>query len=85
VSAGYLIAPYDSYETALREDENPDWATAHLGDRANTECAMVEQNGALKSGFQQSGHYTDPRCVRPLLERRIDAIQKVAGFNSWFL
>lgn len=85
VSAGYLIAPYDSYETALREDENPDWTTAHLGDRANTECAIVEQNGALKSGFQQSGHYTDPRCVRPLLERRIDAIQKVAGFNSWFL
>ncbi len=85
VSAGYLIAPYDSYETALREDENPDWTTAHLGDRANTECAIVEENGALKSGFQQSGHYTDPRCVRPLLERRIHAIQKVVGFNSWFL
>jgi len=85
VSAGYLIAPYDSYETALRQDENPDWTTAHLGARANTECAIVEENGALKSGFQQSGHYTDPRCVRPLLERRIDAIQQVAGFNSWFV
>lgn len=85
VAAGYLIAPYDSYETALRQGENPDWTTAHLGDRANTECAIVEENGALKSGFQQSGHYTDPRCVRPLLERRIDAIQKVAGFNSWFV
>ncbi|MBV4487781.1 glycoside hydrolase [Pseudomonas sp. SWRI153] len=85
VDAGYLIAPYDSYETALRADENPDWTTAHLGDRANTECAIVLESGALKSGFQQSGHYTDPRCVRPLLEQRIGAIQKTAGFNSWFL
>ena len=85
VAAGYLIAPYDSYETALRRDENPHWTTAHLGDLANTECAIMLQSGALKRGFQQSGHYTDPRCVRPLLERRINAIQKSAGFNSWFL
>ncbi|MFJ5235711.1 glycoside hydrolase [Pseudomonas neuropathica] len=85
VEAGYLIAPYDSYETALSRDENPDWATAHLGDKANSQCAIVQESGALKSGFQQSGHYTDPRCVRPLLESRISAIGNAAGFNSWFL
>ncbi|MBC3209758.1 hypothetical protein HU755_23400 [Pseudomonas sp. SWRI111] len=85
VKAGYLIAPYDSYETALRGDENPDWTTAHLGDRANRDCAIVLEGGALKRGFQEAGHYTDPRCVRPLLEQRVRAIQQAAGFNSWFL
>ena len=85
VDAGYLIAPYDSYETALAPAENPDWITAHLGSSAHRDCAIVLENGDLKSGFQQSGHYTDPRCVRPLREARINAVQAVAGFNSWFL
>ncbi|WLH35906.1 glycoside hydrolase [Pseudomonas sp. FP2196] len=85
VAAGYLIAPYDSYETALSRAENPDWTTAHLGDKANVDCAIVLKSGVAKTGFQQSGHYTDPRCVRPLLEKRIKAISTAAGFNSWFL
>ncbi|MDR9753323.1 glycoside hydrolase [Pseudomonas sp. SZMC_28357] len=85
VATGYLVAPYDSYETALAATENPDWTTAHLGSRANLECAIVLRGGTLKRGFQQSGHYTDPRCVRPLLEARIRAVQSQAGFNSWFL
>ncbi|MFJ2537254.1 MULTISPECIES: glycoside hydrolase [unclassified Pseudomonas] len=85
VAAGYLMAPYDSYETALSRDENPDWTTAHLGDKANVDCAIVLQSGEPKTGFQQSGHYTDPRCVRPLLEQRVKAVSAAAGFNSWFL
>ena len=43
------------------------------------------KDGKLKTGFQQSGHYTDPRCVRPLLEARVRAVQAKAGFNAWFL
>ena len=85
VQAGYLIAPYDSYETALAPDENPDWSTAHLGSNAHRNCAIVLEDGIFKSGFQQSGHYTDPRCVRPLLEARVRAVQAASGFNSWFL
>ncbi len=85
VEAGYLMAPYDSYETALSATENPDWTTAHLGSKAYRDCAIVLKGGKLKTGFQQSGHYTDPRCVRPLLEARVKAIQSKAGFNAWFL
>ncbi|MDQ0651329.1 glycoside hydrolase [Pseudomonas cedrina] len=85
VEAGYLMAPYDSYETALSATENPDWTTAHLGARAYRDCAIVLKGGKLKTGFQQSGHYTDPRCVRPLLEARVKAVQAGAGFNAWFL
>ncbi len=85
VEAGYLLAPYDSYETALSATENPDWTTAHLGAKAYRDCAIVLKGGKLKTGFQQSGHYTDPRCVRPLLEARVKAVQAKAGFNAWFL
>ncbi|MEG0862108.1 MAG: glycoside hydrolase [Pseudomonas sp.] len=85
VETGYLLAPYDSYETALASADNPDWATAHLGRNAYRNCAIVLKNGELKSGFQQAGHYTDPHCIRPLLEARIKAVQAKAGFNSWFL
>lgn len=85
VEAGYLIGPYDSYETVLAATDNPDWATAHLGSDAFRNCPIVLKSGELKKGFQQSGHYVDPRCVRPLLEARIKAVQARAGFNSWFL
>ncbi|MFB3306037.1 glycoside hydrolase [Pseudomonas sp. AMR01] len=85
VEAGYLMAPYDSYETALSATENPDWTTAHLGARAYRDCAIVLKDGKLQTGFQQSGHYIDPRCIRPLLEARVRAVQAKAGFNAWFL
>lgn len=85
VDAGYLVAPYDSYGTALSATENPDWTTAHLGGKAYRDCAIMLKDGTLKTGFQQSGHYTDPRCVRPLLEARVKAVQGAAGYNAWFL
>lgn len=85
VDAGYLMAPYDSYQTAPSATENPDWTTAHLGNRAYRDCAIVLKDGKLKTGFQQSGHYTDPRCVRPLLEARVSCAGYGAGFNAWFL
>ncbi|PFH09932.1 glycosyl hydrolase family 101 [Collimonas sp. PA-H2] len=85
VKAGYLIGPYDSYETALPLGFNPDWATAHLGGKAYRECAIVLKDGKLKSGFNQSGHYTNPVCMQPLMEARVAALQEKTGFNSWFL
>lgn len=85
VQAGWLVAPYDSYETALPLGENPDWSTAHLGEDAYLRCAIMREAGERKAGFLGKGHYTDPSCVRPLLERRVQAVQGTTGFNSWFL
>ena len=85
VKDGYMVAPYDSYETALPRGDNPDWATAHLGEKAYRDCAIVQKDGTLKSGFNKSGHYTNPLCMRPLLEARVRALQEKSGFNSWFL
>lgn len=85
VDAGYLVAPYDSYETALKPDGNPDWATAHLGDEAYTRCGIIREDGSARSGFLGEGHYTDTRCVTPGLKQRVAAIKRHVGFNSWFL
>ena len=85
VKAGYLLAPYDSYETALPRGHNPDWATAHFGEKAYRDCAIVFNDGRFKAGFNGFGHYTNPFCMRPLMEARIQAVQKKAGFNSWFI
>lgn len=85
VDAGFLVAPYDSYETALKPGGNPDWATAHLGEKVYRDCAIILKGGMFKAGFQKSGRYTDPNCVRPVLQARVRAVAAKAGFNSWFL
>ena len=85
VDAGFLMAPYDSYETALKQSDNSSWTSAHLGEAAYRDCAILSKEGSLKPGFQQTGHYIQPDCVRPLMQRRIRALLSVVPFNSWFL
>ncbi len=85
IEAGYIVAPYDSYATALRPGDNPDWNTGHLGRRVYEQCTIEGANAELQAGFQRRGHYTDPLCVRPTMEKRVLSIQKATGFNAWFL
>jgi len=84
--AGYLIGPYDSYDTALPPGhENAGWSSAQLGREAFERCGIVLANGRRKKGFRDAGVYTNARCVRPWLERRVTAIQQASPYNSWFL
>ena len=84
--AGYLIGPYDSYDTALPPGhDNAGWSSAQLGKEAFERCGIVLANGQRKTGFQGAGVYTNARCVRPLLEQRVTAIQRASEYNSWFL
>ena len=85
VAQGYLIGPYDSYETAIPPGQRPDWSTAQLGRKAYETCGIVKADGTTTAGFQRTGHYTNPNCVRPILEGRIPALAKAGGYNSWFL
>lgn len=85
VAAGYLVAPYDSYQTALPTGFRPDWATAALGKRAYETCAVIDRDGRPRPGFRGAGHYTSTSCVRPVLEARTAAIIDAVPFNSWFL
>jgi hypothetical protein len=84
--AGYLIGPYDSYDTALPPGhENTGWSSAQLGQEVFERCGIVLANGRRKKGFRDAGVYTNARCVRPWLERRVTAIQQASPYNSWFL
>ncbi|MDY7578030.1 glycoside hydrolase [Herbaspirillum sp. RTI4] len=84
--AGYLIGPYDSYDTALPEgNDNPSWLSAQLGADAFQRCGIVLANGKHKTGFGGKGVYTNPACVRPLMEKRVPEIQAVSHYNSWFI
>lgn len=85
VDAGYLMAPYDSYQTAAKASPTTTWSTTQLGEPAYRDCGITQADGTLKAGFQGEGHYTRPDCVRPLLQARIQAIRAQAPFNSWFL
>jgi len=85
-SAGYLIAPYDSYDTALPNgNNNPSWLSAQMGQNTFLKCGILLENGKRKTGFQNQGVYTNPICVRPLMEKRVQELQRELGFNSWFL
>jgi hypothetical protein len=84
--AGYLIGPYDSYDTALPDgNNNPDWSSAQLGQDAFLRCGIMLKNGKRKTGFQGEGVYVNQDCVRPLLEKRVPALQAASPYNSWFL
>lgn len=85
VAAGYLMGSYDSYETALPPGQHEDWLTAQQGEEVYRKCGVMLENGKMKAGFQQSGYYTNPACVRDTLEQRTRALMSAVGFNSWFL
>lgn len=85
VKAGYLIGPYDSYETAIPPGQRPDWSTAQLGRVAYDTCGVIMKNGTTKAGFQKTGYYTNTLCVTPILKDRVAAIKKAAGYNSLFI
>lgn len=85
VAAGYLIAPYDSYETALTPDVDRSWTTAHLGRHAFDRCGILRQGGEPQAGFLGKGRYTDPRCMQTAMRERVGAIRTRAPYNSWFI
>ncbi len=85
VKAGYLIGPYDSYETANAPGARPDWATAQLGRQAYDTAGVMKKDGTVVAGFQHSGYYTDTICITPILKARIAALEAATGFNSWFI
>ena len=84
--AGYLIAPYDSYDTALPEqNDQPAWLTAQMGQEVFRRCAVVNRDGTRRTGFGGRGVYVNPACVRPVMQRRVPALQAASHYNSWFL
>ncbi|OOE84667.1 glycosyl hydrolase [Salinivibrio sp. PR6] len=83
--AGYLIGPYDSYNTAIPRGVNDSWLTAQLPDVMRTSCAIEQRNGKLKKGFRGNGFYLNPACDVDYVAQRIADIIKYGHFNSLFI
>lgn len=84
-AAGYLIASYDSYDTAIARGVNDSWLTAQLPTALRESCAIVRADGSKKPGFGKQGYYLNPGCVLPYSQRRMRELVQLAGLNSLFL
>ncbi|MGO2463091.1 MAG: glycoside hydrolase, partial [Serratia proteamaculans] len=83
--SGYLIASYDSYDTAIPRGVNDSWLTAQLPTTLREECAIVRADGSKKPGFGKQGYYLNPGCVLPYSQQRMRELVQLAGLNSLFL
>ncbi|KAK9761319.1 hypothetical protein K7432_013860 [Basidiobolus ranarum] len=86
-NAGYLIGPYDSYNTAIPDGVDPSFITAHLGQEVFEECGVMLQNGERLEGFKGEGVYTNTPCVSEVYHKRVKETQMHTrnAYNSWFL
>ncbi len=85
IAAGYLVSPYDSYNTALPPSVNNTWETAHMGADVFKKCGYIKRDGSARKGFKGDGVYVEPGCAEPFFEQRTAALKKAFGANSWFL
>ncbi|WP_256868923.1 glycoside hydrolase [Francisella sp. Scap27] len=86
VDDGYLIGPYDSYNS-LQQPGKGSWSTGIFHDKSlYTKAAVIKQNGEYKTGFLGRGHSLNSSFAKPEMNLRLDgAINKdKTPFNSWF-
>ena len=86
VKDGYLIAPYDSYNSVQKPGVNS-WGTALFkNDKLYTNATIVQQNGKLLTGFLGRGHTLNSSFAMPELQYRLKQTLSIyqTPFNSWF-
>ncbi|MDO6583083.1 glycoside hydrolase [Photobacterium sp. 2_MG-2023] len=84
-AAGYLVATYDSYNTAIDKTDNESWLTAHIPAAIRTRCAIERADGQNQAGFRGQGNYLNPGCETDYAKQRISRILELGQFNSLFL
>lgn len=82
---GYLIASYDSYDTAIPAGKNTEWLTAQIPSELREKCAIVTGTGRKLPGFGGDGYYLNPGCMQDFSEKRMTELVQLTGINSLFL
>ncbi|NOH71696.1 glycosyl hydrolase [Vibrio pectenicida] len=82
---GYLVATYDSYNTAIPRGLNDGWLTAQLPTPMREQCAIELMSGQKKKGFRDNGYYLNPNCQLDYVKQRVTDIIKFGRFNSLFI
>jgi hypothetical protein len=82
---GYLVASYDSYDTAVAPGVNDDWLTAQMPRALAQRCAIRRSDGTPQPGFGGKGYYLNPGCVRAWSQERMRRLVRESGVDSLFL
>ncbi|WP_240155534.1 glycoside hydrolase [Candidatus Pantoea multigeneris] len=84
-NAGWLVASYDSYDTAIPRGINNNWLTAQIPTNLGEKCAIVRENGTRLPGFGGAGYYLNPGCMLDWSRQRMQSVVTTSGINSLFL
>jgi hypothetical protein len=83
---GYLIGPYDSYNSIHSPDEKEHtWETAQFDRKLYETGAIVLWNGKKKPGFLKRGYRLSPLAARPYVQKRVSGLMKEFDCNAWFI
>ena len=83
--AGFLIGPYDSFNSIHRPGEPDTWETAQFGEELYQTGAVVNADGTKRRGFKQKGFVLSPDAARPFVEKRVAGLMDAFHPNSWFI
>jgi catechol 2,3-dioxygenase-like lactoylglutathione lyase family enzyme len=84
---GYLLAPYDSYNSIHSPDAGSDetWETAQFDRKLYETGAIVRWDGTKKPGFLRKGYLLSPLVTRPYVQERVSRLRKEFQSNAWFI
>jgi transcriptional regulatory protein RtcR len=85
VARGYLIGPYDSYDSIHSPHQQNTWETAQFDEKLFAEGPIVGQDGNQEPGFQKKGYWLSSVAARPYVERRVTQTFGRFPFNSFFM
>ena len=83
--AGFLIGPYDSFNSIHSPDEPDTWETAQFDPALYETGAIVNADGSKRRGFKKKGFVLSPDAARPYVEKRVSDLMNVFHANSWFI
>jgi hypothetical protein len=83
--AGYLIGPYDSFNSIHNPNATDTWETAQFGRELYETGAIIKADGTKRRGFKQKGFVLSPDAARPYVEKRVTRLMDLFHANSWFI
>jgi hypothetical protein len=82
---GYLIGPYDSYDSIHAPGTKDTWETAQFDAELYEKGSIAGPDGSKPFGFQKKGHWLSSIAARPYVERRVGRTFADFPFNSFFM
>lgn len=82
---GYLIGPYDSYDSIHAPGAADTWETAQFDAALYAKGAIVGPDGHKLAGFKKKGYWLSSLAARPYVERRVAQTFAALRFNSFFM